>query len=269
MKINKEQFEGDRHKEIRYVVVNKAALLKMKASEIKRSEPVSTKLSITKVSSNKSFLFENDENEGTLKRTIVANTYNWMDTHDDVLLNGVFAKSIKERGANAPHLHDHVFELSAKVGNPIRYYEAAINWKDVGLDIVGATESLFLESEILKEYNSLVYNEYLKGRINQHSVGLRYIKMALAVDDKDYEDEYKIWKSYIDQIGNKEKVQEQGYFFAVREAELIETSAVLLGANELTPTMFQSTGEDTGKSKSQKPVLDTKALFNAFAEALK
>jgi hypothetical protein len=112
-----------------------------------------------------------------------------------------------------------------------------------------------------------VYNQYLKNKVNQHSVGLRYIKIDLAIDDKDYDDEYKVYKAYIDQIGNKEMVQQQGYFFAVREAALIETSAVLLGANELTPTMFEQSSKDTG-NKSQPPALDTKALLKLFEEGL-
>ncbi len=41
------------------------------------------------------YLYENDEEKGILKRTIVSNTYNWLDSHGDVHLNGIFAKSIQ------------------------------------------------------------------------------------------------------------------------------------------------------------------------------
>src|SRR5688572_20271074 len=64
------------------------------------------------------YAYSNDEEKGVLKRTIVLNTYNWLDSHGDVHLTGTFGKSISERGAKAPHLHDHVFQLDARVGKP-------------------------------------------------------------------------------------------------------------------------------------------------------
>lgn len=267
MKIDKEKFQ-DKKALYKHLVENKKAIINMKRAELKRTEPCAHAVKVLKDVANKGFLFENNEEAGSLKRTIVANTYNWMDAHDDVLVNNSAAKTIKERGANAPHLHDHIFELGAKVGNPIRYFEQEITWKELGLDMPGTTMSLFLESEILKEYNALVYKEYLKNRINQHSIGLRYVKLELAVDDEDYEDEYKVWKAYIDKIGNKDKVMEQGYFFAILEVELIETSAVLLGANELTPTMYQPP-EGTDKSAKPLQALDVTKAVEAFTRALK
>jgi phage protein D len=38
-------------------------------------------------------------------------------------------------------------------------------------------------------------------------------------------------------IANKEVADENGYFFAVLEAELIEISAVVKGSNTITPTI--------------------------------
>ena len=69
--------------------------------------------------------------------------------------------------------------------------------------------------------------------VDQHSVGMQYVKIDLAVNDEDYEEEYKLWQDNIDQIGNKEQAEQKGYFWLVREAKLIEISAVLLGSNEL------------------------------------
>tara|TARA_R110000796_G_scaffold182986_1_gene299474 strand:- start:192 stop:557 length:366 start_codon:yes stop_codon:yes gene_type:complete len=89
----------------------------------------------------------------------------------------------------------------------------------------------------MKEYNSKVFNEYKSGRITQHSVGMQYVKMDLAVNDEEYEEEYKVWKDNIDNLGNSEQANEKGYFWFVREAKLIEISAVLLGSNSLTPTL--------------------------------
>lgn len=255
-----------------YLVKHKAEIIDMKKSIVKTADvaelnPLLSQKMISKA--DKSYLFENNEEAGTLKRTIIANTYNWLDSHDDVHINNLFAKSIQERGSKAPHLHDHEFKLSAKVGKPIKYEEREISWKELSIDITGSTMSLFLESEIKRSLNEQVYEAYLSNEIDQHSVGMRYVKVELAVNDEDYKEEYKVWKAYIDRIGNKEKAEKQGYFFAIKEAVLIETSAVLLGANELTPTMgnkiFQPSKDTDKKAEPVKSTpLNVKEILNHY-----
>ncbi len=189
--------------------------------------------------SNKS-VFKDGDN--SLERTIVGNTYYWMDSHDDVHGKGCFSKSIKEN--KAFHLHDHEFKITAKVGEPIRTYEDSVSWKDLNIDKSGTTEALFMDTEIRKDYNAQIFNEYKSNRINQHSVGMQYVKIDLAVNDEQYEEEYKVWTDNIDKLGNPQRANEKGFFWLVREAKLIEISAVLLGSNELTPTMGENKQAD-------------------------
>jgi len=191
---------------------------------------------------------------GIIKRTIIGNTYNWMDSHDDVHIEGVFAKSIADRQDKIWHLHDHEHKITAKVGKPISIYEKAVEWADLGVNKVGETTALFMDSNIIKEYNPLIFVQYLSKEINQHSVGMYYRQLDLAVNDSDMKEEFSQWNKYIEQIGNKEKVIDQGYFWAVKEAELIEISGVLSGSNELTPTV-------DNKEAKEKPVEVVKDSF--------
>ena len=62
-----------------------------------------------------------------------------------------------------------------------------------------------------------VLRKYLNGEIDQHSVGMRYVKMELGINDKDYKAEYATWKAYVDLIGNKEKAIDKGFFWAIKE----------------------------------------------------
>ena len=56
--------------------------------------------------------------------------------------------------------------------------------------------------------------------------------------DKDYEEEYKAWQSYISEVANKELAYEKGYFYYIKEAAIaMEGSAVLRGSNSITPTL--------------------------------
>ena len=220
-------------KTIKELVENKAELIALKKAEIKTVKGgLSSVLKGTNILKG---VYE--DSTDTLKRTVIGNTYLWMDSHDDVHAKGVFKKTIKERSKSIFHLHDHEFKLTSKVGEPIKVYEDSIAWKDLNINKEGNTEALFMDTEILKEYNLSIFNSYKKGQITQHSVGMQYDKIDLAVNDDSFEDEFKLWQDNIDSIGNKELANEKGYFWFVREAKLIEISAVLLGSNELTPTM--------------------------------
>lgn len=257
-----------------YLKANKAEIIRMKTAEHKRAEAVYYVMPAdAPKAAAKAYLYENNEERGILKRTIVANTYLWLDSHDDVHIPGIFTKSIAERGARAPHMHDHQFTLEAKVGNVMGYTEREIDWKELGVDLSGKTTSLFLESEILEDYNKKIYKMYLKGQIDQHSVSMRYVRVDMAFDDEDYPEEHKVWKSLIDKIGNADKAIEQGYFFAVREAQLIETSAVIAGSNELTPTLGVAQAPDNQKSTPETVppliALDVEGILKSYTSTLK
>ena len=84
------------------------------------------------------------------------------------------------------------------------------------------------------------------------------LKIDFAVNDKEHKAEFKTWNDNIENIGNREKAEELGYFYAVKEAKLVEISAVLQGSNELTPTIEakdiepeQSTQHGAGAIHSQ------------------
>lgn len=218
---------------IKNLVANKQEQIDLKKAEIKYCKGGLTNVLTTKTALKG--LYNNSEDK--LERTIIGNTYYWMDSHDDVHAKNCFSKSIKERQNKIFHLHDHEFKRTSKVGNPIKVYEQDLSWKDLGLDVDGMTQALHMDSEIVKAYNAQIFDEYKNDLVDQHSVGMQYVKIDLAVNDEAYEKEYGLWQDNIEKIGNKEHAISKGYFWLVREAKLIEISAVLLGSNELTPTL--------------------------------
>ena len=199
-------------------------------------------------------VYSNDKEAGTLKRTIIANTYWYMDSHSDVHIgredetkNAIFSESIKDRAHKIFPMNQHDQSLDGKIGKSNDIFEAPISWRALGLGKTGMTEALFANAEIMQRKNQARYEDYLNDEIDQHSVGMIYLDQQIAVNDKDnYPKEYATYEKYIDRIGNRQKVEQQGYFFAVPKARLIEYSCVLSGSNDLTPTI-QPSG-DTGKS---------------------
>lgn len=225
----------------KFLKQNKTAIMDMKKSVMKEADIVSlnpgTPALPAHLMKHKGYLFTNNEEKGELERTIVMNSYNWLDSHDDVHQNNLFAKSIADRGARIPHLHDHEFKLDARVGMPISWSEKNIAWKELGVDKEGDTQALILESKILRDLNKAVYRDYLNNIIDQHSVKMSYMELGMAINDADYEEEYKVWQETYPKLGNPEAAAAQGYYFAIRTAKLYEGSAVLLGSNEVTPVL--------------------------------
>ena len=114
-----------------------------------------------------------------------------------------------------------------------------IDWKQLGYKFVGATEDLFFNAQIKKDVNEFMFNLYRKGRVLNHSVGMRYIKMFLCINSNEatYSSEKANWDKYYPSVVNSEIADQKGYFWAITEAMVIEGSAVVKGSNEYTPAM--------------------------------
>jgi hypothetical protein len=259
----------------RYLIEEKELVLSQKKSIVKRAEGglsfiVNEDVAKKEVFANKAKpLYENDKEKGILKRTILANTYWWMDSHSDVHLgrgdegdSAIFTESIKGRAGKVFPIDQHNWSLDGRMGKTINLYEQPISWRALGVGKTGMTEGLFADAEISKEKNERRYKDYLNDEIDQHSVGMRYIDIQLAVNDQDeYPKEYAVYQKFINKIGNRQAVEKQGYFFAVGKAAVMEYSAVIAGSNELTPTLGQGSGE-TGKEE-QAGAVRNKGLLEA------
>ena len=237
--------KADFHK---YLKENSKELLELKKEQIKHGDSIG---GFFKRAATKSTHEAND----TLVKTIIGNTYLWMDSHMDVHAKGCFSKSISERGDKIWHLHDHEHKLTAKVGTPQEVYEGEIDWETLGVQKAGATEALFMTSEIKKELNPRIFNAYKSGEIDQHSVGMRYIKIQTAYDDDEDKVAKALWDEYYPQLGNHEEADKHGVFWVVKEAKLIEISCVLEGSNSLTPTLEDKA--EPHKSTPPEPSNDT------------
>lgn len=225
---------SDKRELIEYVVKNKVELIDLKKSAIKQADACGGIYVSHSGEIVKSFSDNSRDTDEVIHRTIVGNTYNWMDSHDDAHLNNVFSQTIKDRNGRIYHRHDHVPMLTAKVGKFSKVYEQMLNWTDLGVNKIGQTMALLADSEIKRSYNQLIFDSYKDGEIDQHSVGMRYIKLFLGVNDPEYKEEFETWNKYAPLLGNLEKAIDRGFCFFVKEAGLIEISCVTDGSNELT-----------------------------------
>lgn len=219
---------------------DKAELLQVKKLAQKFTDAMGAKPVIVKTETEKAAM--QPDTDEVLYRTIIASTYNYLDSHDDVHVKGIFTKSINET-KKIFLLHDHEFKLTSQIGTINKAYEQSLYWRDAGLDKNGMTTALLLDSAIEKGKNAAIFDAYKANEINQHSVGMQYVKIDLAIDDKEDKEAFALYSSVLPMLGNADKAEEQGYFFVVSEAKLRETSAVLMGSNDLTGVLSNSNKE--------------------------
>lgn len=189
-----------------------------------------------------------------IKAELAINTTNWLDSHKDVHLKSLWNKSLKEN-RNLLFLQEHSLRFDKIIadGDDLDASAKLMNWKDLGFNATGTTEVLHFGVNIKKSRNPYMFNQYAKGYVKNHSVGMRYVKLLLAINDEDYGAEYEAWEKYFPEIINSEAAEKSGYFWAVKEAQVIEGSAVPIGSNTMTPTI------SVGKNNEPTKVTQTEA----------
>lgn len=240
------------------------------------SEAINTKFSILKntkekIDATKSKMNLDGEEVSEVKDIdivnviIIGNTMNWLDSQDDVLINDSFKKSLLESQGKIKHLKDHDQKSTGKVGIPNKVYLQDFSLTELGIQKTGNTQCLVMDSNVLKCYNENVFYQYMNKDVDQHSVGMIYVKILLCLNDATDVDKFKNWNSYYSNIINPEKADRQGFFFAVTEAKLLEVSNVLFGSNEITPTLGTNIiiepSEDT--QKTEPLIINTQKTDNS------
>lgn len=211
----------------------------------------------------------NTNNINKIKAKLVINTTNLIDSHGDMHVKGLWKKSIQEQ-KNTLLLQEHKMTFDHIISDNILVSTKDIKWSDLGYNYEGKTQALVFDAEITKDRNNFMFEQYSKGYVKEHSVGMRYVKLDLAINsDSKYDKEEKaIWDKYYPEVVNKEIADEHGYFWVVTEAKAIEGSAVVKGSNHATPTIsIEAVNDDTSKEQTQitEPSIDTQKKKNYYS----
>lgn len=191
--------------------------------------------------------------EGEIMVRAIINTTNIMDSHVDVHLPGIWKKSLSEN-KYILHLQEHQRTHDHVISDNVTAYTKNLTWQSIGYPYEGTTQALVFDSVVSEDRNEFMYEQYSKGWVKQHSVGMRYVKVYLCCDSKDeWAINYKEnWDKYIDQVVNKDDVINEGYFYAVVEAQVIEGSSVVFGSNSATPTISITTPKENIKEEAEQ-----------------
>lgn len=241
-----------------FLVENQESLIAQKCATIKFADGFGGHVPFVKNDFSSKATNQDSENEIFVKAVI--NTTGILDSHGDVHIKGLWKKSLKEN-KRVMMLQEHKnnqFDKIIASGEDLKAFTTDYTWKELGYDAEGETEALVFDAKVKKNRNSYMFEQYKQGFVDNHSVGMLYIKLRIAINDKDYVQAKEAWDQYISQVVNNKEAEEQGFFWAVLEAKVIEGSAVPNGSNPITPTLevkeFQNNNVDE-KSKAREAAI--------------
>lgn len=232
---------------VKELIENKKVLIAQKKSAIKFSDPLPfvNMPVIDKTATKADGETPTLANATSINIVAVSNACNYYDSHGDVSINGSWNRTANNQ-KNALHLQEHQNQFDKLISDEVSFKVEIKTWKELGFDYEGSTECLVMYSKADKETNPFMFDKYVKGKVKNHSSGLMYVNMALAVNNAAEwaKEEKEIWDKYYPAIANKDDVDQRGYFWAVTEQKILENSAVLRGSNPATPTISVSIAEE-------------------------
>jgi len=255
--------------------MNKDEIIALKKQAVKTSDGISL---LVKGDTVKTEAGKKLEIGDTIK--VVINTTNFLDSHNDLHVDGIWGKSVSEQQGNIFHVINHELALGYIVGykGDVVMEIASYPWRYLGYDADGVTQALVFNTKMTDKTNKDAFMAYRDGESLQHSVRMSYVSIELAINSEDeyYKDEFATYLKYLPNIVNKEIAEERGYFWVVKEAKISkEGSTVLFGSNEVTPALginskeSSSTEDAPSKQDTQEQpqktfseILATVSFFN-------
>lgn len=204
----------------------------------------------------------------------VINTINYLDSHKDVHLWGIWDKSAKEQNGKIYYIINHDLSIGKVISYPkeVQIMVKEMTWAELSRSYTGKTQALVYKAKLTEKTNRDAYEAIKAGEEIQNSVRMQYIRLDLAVNsgDEDFKEEKRIWDKYAPSVVNKEAL-EDGYFWAIFEAKIyMEGSAVLFGSNDVTPILTEEPKQhiEPPAGTQQRAVDDTRRK-QAFSNLLK
>jgi hypothetical protein len=173
---------------------------------------------------------------GKLTAKLAINSSNFMDSHCDVHIQGLWKKSIQQK-KTFYLLNQHKQSFDGVISDSMEASTELIDWSKLNLPYEGKSQVLLFTGEINGKRNPFMFEQYANGYVKEHSVGMRYVQITFCLNDDRYKGDFEAWEKYRPMVANGDLADQIGYFWAVTEAKIIEGSAVLFGSNSATPTL--------------------------------
>lgn len=179
---------------------------------------------------------------------IAVNTTRILDSHDDLHIDGIWNKSVKEQQFKNYLVSDHELKLSSVIVKKeyVEMFVSKIPFSLLGKEYEGETQALIYKVPKDKVINPVAKEWLESGDSIEASVRMQYISIAFALDSNNPDDAAakKVYDDYIDTIANKQDFEYIPYFFVIKEAKNVkESSLVVFGSNSTTGLVINTQAE--------------------------
>ena len=207
----------------------------------------------------------------------VVNSANYLDSHNDMHVDGNWNKSVKDQNGKVYLVWHHDFSKTENIiafPEDIEMMTSKVAWSLLGKSYEGETYSLIYKVKKDKIVNENISKWLKEGRKLQLSVRMQYIKLETAFnsDDSDYAKQTENYQKYYPLIANKDEFKEIEYFFIVKEAKnVMESSLLPFGSNSATAEISQTENKTEAEvitSEQEEPSIDTQKVEQSLKELL-
>jgi predicted GTPase len=140
--IDRSKFQND-SEFFKFLKDNKSQLVSQKKFEMKKADAVvfivhsvNEKDEAEKAADNVQYLLSKDK----IKVRVVINTTKLLDSHQDVHIDGLWKKSLKEL-KSVYHLQEHQMKFDHVISDEVRALTKKMSWKELNIDLPGETEA--------------------------------------------------------------------------------------------------------------------------------
>jgi len=207
---------------------------------------------------------------------IAVNTTRILDSHDDLHIDGIWNKTIKEQQFKNYLVADHELKISDVIVKKeyVEIFVAKIPFSLLGKPYKGDTQALIYKVPKDKIIHQKAKEWLESGDDIEGSVRMQYVTLFFAMDSLNPEDAAakKNYDDYYDTIANKEDFEYIPYYFGIKEAKNVkESSLVVFGSNWATGVLENKQAEKSLEDNKEEPDTSTqkseqllKDLLNKF-----
>lgn len=200
---------------------------------------------------------------------IAVNTTKILDSHNDLHIDGLWNKSIKEQQGKNYLVADHELCINDVIVKKeyIEMFVAKLPFGILGKSYKGDTQALVYKFPKDKVIHAKAKEWLESGDEIEASVRMQYVTIEFAMDSNAPQDvtEKKRYDEFIGYIANKEDFEYIPYFFIIKEAKNVrESSLVVFGSNSVTGNINNKDIEPSDDTQKTDPPLSSQKESKSF-----
>jgi hypothetical protein len=195
----------------------------------------------------------------------IINTIGFLDSHNDLHIEGIWNKSVREQQGRVHYVVGHELEVTKIITwkTDVKMLVKDIEWSLVGKPYGGSTQALIFEIPKDKIELEAARKAIDKGWDIENSVRMRYMDVKLCYNSAAPEDaQYKRnYDKYYPMIANKDDFENINYFYAILQAQIVdEGSMVVKGSNSATRVIQTKHIEPQSSTQADKESAENRTI---------